>query len=547
MQRGIHGQELEEGMVGWMSVVLAFPIFRWQDQSSQVVLVRVRLGFAGRLELECHTGGKASTSVVIRQINQLELELVPSGNGGSTGYQGTCSSAGCPCSLHVESPPSDLHMSMLPKLVHLTLRSNNTSIVISSTEPTLAAETRLRVMVFIKDESKFARLYGKRKASNEPSSPNASKRPKHNDDSNELDKKAMKPIPFPEKPAVIEERTGDIEFRVVNNDNERESLIILTGLKCIFQKQLPKMPKDYIARLVYDRTHLSIAIVKKPLEVVGGITYRPFKGRQFAEIVFCAISSDQQVKGYGAHLMSHLKDYVKATSDVMHFLTYADNYAIGYFKKQGFTKEITLPKSVWMGYIKDYEGGTIMQCSMLPRVRYLEMGRMLLKQKECVHAKIRAFSKSHVVHQPPKQWKNGVTPIDPLSIEAIRESGWSPDMDELARQPRHGPNYNQLLHLLNDMQNHQSAWPFLNPVNKDDVADYYEVIKEPMDLSTMETKLEADQYTTPEEFIRDARLIFDNCRKYNNESTPYAKSANKLEKYMWNQIKLIPEWSHLEP
>ena len=57
------------------------------------------------------------------------------------------------------------------------------------------------------------------------------------------------------------------------------------------------MPKDYIARLVYDRTHLSIAIVKRPLEVVGGITYKPFKGRTFAEIVFCAISSEHQVKG----------------------------------------------------------------------------------------------------------------------------------------------------------------------------------------------------------------------------------------------------------
>ncbi|KAH6634023.1 histone acetyltransferase-like protein [Chaetomium sp. MPI-SDFR-AT-0129] len=389
---------------------------------------------------------------------------------------------------------------------------------------------------------------GKRKASDEPHSPTASKRVKH-DNSAEPEKPLAKipAIPFPEKPAVIEERNGEIEFRVVNNDNERESLIILTGLKCIFQKQLPKMPKDYIARLVYDRTHLSIAIVKKPLEVVGGITYRPFKGRQFAEIVFCAISSDQQVKGYGAHLMSHLKDYVKATSDVMHFLTYADNYAIGYFKKQGFTKEITLDKSIWMGYIKDYEGGTIMQCTMLPRIRYLEMGRMLLKQKECVQAKIRAFSKSHIVHQPPKQWqKNGVSPIDPLSIEAIRASGWSPDMDELARQPRHGPNYNQLLHLLNDLQNHQSSWPFLMPVNKDDVMDYYDVIKEPMDLSTMETKLEADQYNTPEDFIRDAKLVFDNCRKYNNETTPYAKSANKLEKFMWQQIRAIPEWSHLE-
>lgn len=348
---------------------------------------------------------------------------------------------------------------------------------------------------------------------------------------------------LPEKAAVTEERNGEIEFRVVNNDGLKESTIILTGLKCIFQKQLPKMPKDYIARLVYDRTHLSLAIVKKPLEVVGGITYRPFNGRQFAEIVFCAISSDQQVKGYGAHLMSHLKDYVKATSDIMHFLTYADNYAIGYFKKQGFTKEITLDKHKWMGYIKDYEGGTIMQCTMVPRIRYLESGKMLLKQKEVVQAKIRAVSKSHIIHEPPKEWKNGVCKIDPMSIPAIKASGWSPDMDELARAPKHGPNYNQLLHLLNDMQNNTNAWPFQQPVNKDEVQDYYDVIKEPMDLATMEEKHEKDMYPNPEDFIRDAKLIFDNCRKYNNETTPYAKAANRLEKYMWQKIKEVPEWS----
>lgn len=75
---------------------------------------------------------------------------------------------------------------------------------------------------------------------------------------------------------MLEEHNGDIEFRVVNNDNSRESTIILTGLKNIFQKQLPKMPRDYIARLVYDRTHLSMAIVKKPLEVVG-YTHTPME------------------------------------------------------------------------------------------------------------------------------------------------------------------------------------------------------------------------------------------------------------------------------
>lgn len=118
------------------------------------------------------------------------------------------------------------------------------------------------------------------------------------------------------QPAVIEERNGEIEFRVVNNDGAKDSTIVLTGLKNIFQKQLPKMPKEYIARLVYDRTHLSIAIVKRPLEVVGGITYKPFKGRTFAEIVFCAISSEHQVKGYGTHMMSHLK--VCGSTDTMH-------------------------------------------------------------------------------------------------------------------------------------------------------------------------------------------------------------------------------------
>jgi len=32
------------------------------------------------------------------------------------------------------------------------------------------------------------------------------------------------------------------------------------------------------------------------MRVVGGITYRPFEARHFAEIVFCAISSSEQVK-----------------------------------------------------------------------------------------------------------------------------------------------------------------------------------------------------------------------------------------------------------
>ncbi|EFY88855.1 histone acetyltransferase GCN5 [Metarhizium acridum CQMa 102] len=276
---------------------------------------------------------------------------------------------------------------------------------------------------------------------------------------------APRVVPFPDRPAVLEQRNGEIEFRVVNNDGTRESVVVPTGLKCLFQKQLPKMPKDYIARLVYDRTHLSIAIIKKPLEVIGGISYRPFKSRKLAEIVFCAVSSDQR----------------------------------------GFTEEITLDKALRMGYIKDYEGGTLMQCSMLPRIRYLEVGRVLLKQKEVVQAKIRMISKSHVAHRPPPQWASGISPVDPLSIPAIRATG----------------------------------------TKEDEVPDYCNVIETPMDLSTMEERLVRDSYHAPRDFFNDLKLVFSNCRRYNDATTVYNKCAVRLEKYMWSLIKEVPEWFDL--
>ena len=123
----------------------------------------------------------------------------------------------------------------------------------------------------------------------------------------------------------------------------------------------------FLTALLHPRNHRGVALIKGN-EVAGGILYRLFNDRGFAEIVFCAISSSQQGCGYGGHLMNHFKDHVLETSQARHFLTYADNDAIGYFQKQGFTVDVTLDKLLWMGYIKDYEGSTIMQvcCKSTP-------------------------------------------------------------------------------------------------------------------------------------------------------------------------------------
>ena len=50
-------------------------------------------------------------------------------------------------------------------------------------------------------------------------------------------------------------------------------------------------------------------------------------------------------------MMNHLKDY-HLRQRIPTFLTYADEFAIGYFKKQGFSKSVQLPLSQYQGYIK---------------------------------------------------------------------------------------------------------------------------------------------------------------------------------------------------
>lgn len=362
------------------------------------------------------------------------------------------------------------------------------------------------------------------------------------------------PYTYKERPGAVEEREGRIEFRVVHNNGSRESFLILTGLKNIFQAQLPKMPREYISRLVYDRNHVSMAVVRKPMTVVGGIAYRPFESHKFAEIVFFAISSTEQVRGYGAHLMNHFKDYVRNTSQIEHFLAYADNYAIGYFKKQGFTKTISLPKELWMGYIKDYEGGTLMQCSMVPRIRYLDGPKILLLQRAAINEQIKKRAEHFsLARQGPRKGlqvfkdKEGTDfeGVDPLSIPGIKETGWTAELDALARKPKRRGEFGVMQQLLTDMRSHPAAWPFMAPVSKEDVPDYYDLISEPMDLGTMEQKLEKDQYDSIDSFLYDTHLIIDNCRKYNSETTTYYKNATRLEKFFNSKLREYPEYEHL--
>ncbi|KAM9473314.1 nucleosome-remodeling factor subunit BPTF-like isoform 12-T12 [Salvelinus alpinus] len=98
-------------------------------------------------------------------------------------------------------------------------------------------------------------------------------------------------------------------------------------------------------------------------------------------------------------------------------------------------------------------------------------------------------------------------------------------------------DYEGLRRILRSLQAHKMAWPFLEPVDPNDAPDYYGVIKEPMDLSTMEDRLQKRYYNKLTEFVADMTKVFDNCRYYNPNDTPFFQCAEVLESFFVQKLK----------
>ena len=346
-----------------------------------------------------------------------------------------------------------------------------------------------------------------------------------------------------------------LKYIMVQNDGKPESLIKLVALKSLFSRQLPKMPRTYIARLVFDRRHTSLVILNDDPatkdtdeEVIGSICYRAFPGMRFAEIAFCAVNASHQVKGYGTKLMNLVKQEGVRTG-IEYFITYADNYAIGYFKKQGFTKNISMPKGRYQGLIKDYDGGTMMECYVHPSIDFTRIPEMLAAQRKFILSRIRLKARSHkVVYDPlPKSFNpliEGVSRANEsaaraLAVPGMVEAGWKlhdlisttgqqKDLDRVKNALK-----SELLSMIRKVEEQQFSWPFREPVDTNEVKDYLDVIKQPIDLLTIDRRIhKGDYYKSRKMLYADLILMVNNCKLYNEEASTYVQCAANLEKYL---------------
>uniref|UniRef100_A0A8C2Q9X5 Bromodomain adjacent to zinc finger domain 2B n=1 Tax=Cyprinus carpio TaxID=7962 RepID=A0A8C2Q9X5_CYPCA len=93
--------------------------------------------------------------------------------------------------------------------------------------------------------------------------------------------------------------------------------------------------------------------------------------------------------------------------------------------------------------------------------------------------------------------------------------------------------------LLAELESHQDAGPFLTPVNPRSVPGYRKIIKKPMDFSTIRDKLTNSQYLNLETFIIDVNLVFDNCEKFNEDSSDIGRAGHAMRRFFqrrWTEL-----------
>eukprot|EP00794_Sanderia_malayensis_P006794 gene6794-7559_t len=72
------------------------------------------------------------------------------------------------------------------------------------------------------------------------------------------------------------------------------------------------------------------------------------------------------------------------------------------------------------------------------------------------------------------------------------------------------------------------SWPFHIPVAAKIVPDYYDVIKQPMDLETLKKNCQDHRYQNRDAFFSDVNLIYSNSLKYNGPDHPFSQTAEKM-------------------
>ena len=89
--------------------------------------------------------------------------------------------------------------------------------------------------------------------------------------------------------------------------------------------------------------------------------------------------------------------------------------------------------------------------------------------------------------------------------------------------------YEALEHMLKKIMADKNAYPFLAKVRRMVAPDYYNIIRRPMDLGTVQRNLKTGTYfKSKAQFLAEVNLIWDNCLTYNTDPVCFPRALSLI-------------------
>ncbi|POM57477.1 Hypothetical protein PHPALM_38007, partial [Phytophthora palmivora] len=111
----------------------------------------------------------------------------------------------------------------------------------------------------------------------------------------------------------------------------------------------------------------------------------------------------------------------------------------------------------------------------------------------------------------------------------FRKKGGAEEEEESFEVVLGPPPVDELLTVLDKIAKIDARLIFAEPV-PDDVPKYRDIIKDPMDLSTMRRKAKRGKYKTLDAFVADFNLMIRNCMTFNPDTTIFYKEGKRIGK-----------------
>ena len=321
---------------------------------------------------------------------------------------------------------------------------------------------------------------------------------------------------------VFSEKTvNDVKIKFTINDGSDASIKILTKLKIVFSIQLPNIPRLYIRKQLLDKKHVLMTLIKfkgKRKIVIGSCCFRIFEPNQFIELIFFAICTTTQGFGYGTYLMSFLKDFANSMK-IKYIVTCADNYAITFFLKQGFSRILTNPVSIWFRHIREYEEIELMECMIGSKNSHFFSHLSHILQRSLFIEKFQRLLKSKLYHS---------------RIEKKNEIEFN--LSYRISEKQKGENFEiKLFSILDNLRSNKLLNSVFEPIDtrKLRIFGFYEQFINSIDIRSLEEKIRSGKT------ILTKKILFNFIKRIINNSLLYNGNQHTLKEVCLNIKKIF--------